>query len=248
MSQYHYYGNAGGSNFDSRDGGGRHGPPNHDVGRGGRPHENHGGRGGGGGRPHENHGERGGGGGRPHENYGGRGGGRPHENYGGRGGGRPRGGGKYWSGKRRMVEEQGVMVQTNCYQLVPSNDYGHNETINQYAVTIDALVRKRDDEISDSTYTPKNEDQRPRRGPYYLVKKTFHTEVISASDDRSTKLSRRILNHCNKKLQEIAHPLFVSICLVLSSVHLQPRCYSNPTILSCTRYMMVPTLPILGLG
>ena len=220
MSQYHYYGNAGGSNFDSRDGGGRHGPPNHDVGRGGRPYENYGGRGGGGGRPQEKHGGR----------------------------GRGRGGGKYWSGKRRMVEEQGITVQTNCYQLVPRNDYGHNETINQYAVTIDALVRKRDDEISDSTYTPKNEDQRPRRGPYYLVKKTFHTEVISASDDRSTKLSRRILNHCNKKLQEIAHPLFVSICLVLSSVHLQPRCYSNPTILSCTRYMMVPTLPILGLG
>ncbi len=140
---------------------------------------------------------------------------------GGRSGGRGRGGGgggggtsgsKYWPQKRQSLETDGIMVQTNCYELKPK-DNADNATINQYSVTIDALVRKRDDEIKDSKYTPIVNDQTPpRRGPFYLVKKTLHTEVISAADDRSTKLSRRILNHCNKKLQEISRPLVVSFC------------------------------------
>ena len=167
----------------------------------------------------------------------------------GRGGGR--GGGRFWSEQRRSLEGQGLEVQTNCYQLVPQNN-DTNIMIHQYMVTIDALVKKRDVN-EDSMYSPAAENQLPKTPEgkglqvSYFVKRTYHTEVFRADDNRSTSLSRRILNCCQRKLQDInPNQSFVRFFLSQSVViHLT---FSLTTYIFQTRFMMGQTLHILEIN
>ena len=177
---------------------------------------------------------------------------------GGRGGGRgPSRGGKFWSEQRSMLENQGLNIQTNCYQLVPiqGTPCNHdNASIYQYTVSIDALVKKKNYH-KDSTYDPLAEkhashgtDLPDGKVASYLVKKTFHSEVITADDNQSTSLSRRILNNCQRKLQEITpHQSFVRFF-----VYLLVFIYFILLFLIVphfhTRFMMVQTSRILGIG
>ena len=139
---------------------------------------------------------------------------------GGRSGGRISGG-RFWSEQRQMIEENGIKVTTNCFQLKPvsSSKENTNAVIHQYAVRIDTLVKRRDDPPDDGTYAPALEASSTiteMMKPFILVKKES-TKKEKEDDDRSTLLSRRVLNHCQQKLQQVTpHQMFVSFHCTLS--------------------------------
>ena len=204
------------------------------VGRGGRGHhqrENHYGRAG--------------------ERHGG-GSGRSHSDQRGAGG---RGGGHFWSGQRRTLEKEGITVKTNCFQLTPKNLDKTITAMHQYVVRIDTLVKERDSGISnDSMYAPAVGEQLPDSAtaasvakPFYLVKKK---EISNPDDDRSTILSRRVLNHCQLKLQEVPpYQSFVSFlvhCVYLPLVHVSWILFRSLMFLISS--MMVPVLHILEIN
>ena len=166
----------------------------------------------------------------------------------GRGGNRGRGrisGGRYWSDRRQELERDGIFVKTNCFQLIPVPNHieTKNEVIHQYVVKISLLAKKRQVTISkDSAYTPKVEETHAQQGkvPSYLIKiKEITMSKTNPEDDRSTMFSRRVLNHCQHKLQEVSpHQSFVSF---LSSLHFFLSYLSCYLILVLRlRYMMVP--------
>jgi hypothetical protein len=161
-----------------------------------------------------------------------RGGGRSYNrdqrggNSGGRGGGRISGG-RFWSDQRRMIENEGITVKTNCFQLAPvqNNDDNTSAVIHQYAVRIDSLGKTRDTPLKDSSCAPSAVATLPDSAaattttttvimkPFVLVRRK---EITNPEDERSTIESRRVLNHCQRKLQEVTpHQMFVSYLFVI---------------------------------
>ena len=149
--------------------------------------------------------------------YGGGGGGKRGDERRSYGGGGGMGGGKikegiFWSNQRETMEERGIKVKTNCFQLESIQSDNTNAGIHQYVVRIDALVKKRDIVSNDSTYAPTTQENVPNSSITQLMKKTFYLvkskkELMNPEDDRSTVMSRRVLNHCQRKLQEVPkHP------------------------------------------
>jgi hypothetical protein len=153
-------------------------------------------------------------------NDGGRDGSSNHHNSGS--GGRARGGknndASFWSDKRSLLEREGLVVQTNCYELKPTNAYNDNATIYQYAVQHVALLKRREEDSSATAATVSTARVVPvasSTNPSFLVPKLHgHREEVipstaNAVEDRSTSFTRRLLNHCQQRLHQVSYQSFV---------------------------------------
>jgi hypothetical protein len=172
-------------------------------------------------------------GGRGHD--GGRGG------RGGRGGGRGRGGGGRsdpWQ-NRASLEQDGLMVKTNCFEIVPIDRSRQGRTIIQYVVQINPLRR-----VKNPTTGTIDFEVHPTQKAFFVSSDDVSQDSASRANC-STTLSRRILNACQKTIGQsfVRSKCFVDDSFMYSSISHSLSClkFHDGTNLAWSFVPLVPT-------